>query len=100
MEGTGTGASVFVIVVGFMVVDVAVMVVVTWMKEVSNTDTVFSSVSVMRTDISLVMKTVTASPPLGTRGTRVMIWVANPAMVGRVVEWLEVFYLSKRLNGA
>lgn len=47
VEGAVVGVRVCVIVMGSVVVDVDVRVVVMWMNEVSNTDTVFSTVSVM-----------------------------------------------------
>lgn len=43
----GRVVSFSVIVVGFVIVDVSVMVVVVWMNEVSKIETVFSTVSVM-----------------------------------------------------
>lgn len=76
-DGVIVCVCVFVNVVGCVVVDMFVMVWVTWIKEVSSTDTVSVKLcqrvtsSVMNTVTPALVVTVMTLGPLGTRGARV-----------------------------
>lgn len=103
-----SGASVWVsvTVVGFVVVELLVTVVVTWMKEVSKMDVVVSIVLVMETVTSSVTKTVTSlvavavtvtvSGPFRARGASVMVGTMKSAM-GRIgsSDWLGIWKATR-----